>query len=167
MVEKLFNHDNLNSNDIDEIVIRTKAVIINSKNEILLGYSHGTYQFPGGHLEENETLNECLKRELKEEIGVDIDIVNDPYLKIVYYSKNYRGTTKNRENDIYYFLIKRDIEPDTTKTHLDEFEKEGNYITKWISLGDIESVLKSTIKDNSINEIIVDEMIYALKGYLN
>ena len=44
--------------------------MINSKDEILMGYCHNTYQFPGGHLDENETLEECLIREVKEEMGI-------------------------------------------------------------------------------------------------
>ena len=58
MKEIVFNHDNLSDSDIDEVVIRAKALIINSKNEITLGYSRNTYQFPGGHLEEKETLKD-------------------------------------------------------------------------------------------------------------
>jgi len=41
--EILYNYDNLSSKDIDEKVVRVKALIINSNNEILLGYSCGTY----------------------------------------------------------------------------------------------------------------------------
>ena len=33
----------------------------------MLGEAFGTIQFPGGHLEENETLNDGLKREMLEE----------------------------------------------------------------------------------------------------
>ena len=55
MKESIYNYDNLKLEDVDEVIVRTKALLINSSNEILLGYSHHTYQFPGGHLEEGES----------------------------------------------------------------------------------------------------------------
>jgi hypothetical protein len=56
MKEIIYSVDNLCFEDNDEEVVRTKALIINSNNEVILGYSHKTYQFPGGHLEDDETL---------------------------------------------------------------------------------------------------------------
>lgn len=56
MKQIITNKYNLKDSDMTEIVKRVKILIINSKNEILLAYSHNDYQFPGGHVEENETL---------------------------------------------------------------------------------------------------------------
>ena len=33
-------------------------------------------EFPGGKLEENESEIECIKREIKEELNIEIDIIN-------------------------------------------------------------------------------------------
>lgn len=52
-------------------------VILQCNDKILLGkrkgsHGHGEWSFPGGHLEMNETPDECGKRELLEETGIDI-----------------------------------------------------------------------------------------------
>ena len=52
-------------------------VILKCDDNILLGkrkgsHGHGEWSFPGGHLELNETLEECGKRELYEETCIEI-----------------------------------------------------------------------------------------------
>lgn len=166
MKEKIYNSDNLLDKDIDEVVIRTKGLIINSNNEITLGYSHKTYQFPGGHLEENESLEECLIREIKEETGIElIDYNMTPFFKTVYYTKNYHNSGKNRKNEIYFYVIKTDEVFNMNNSNLDDWEKEGNYELRVIPLNDVENILVNSIKDNPINEVIVKEMLEALKEY--
>ena len=166
MKEIVFNHDNLEESDIDEVVVRTKALLINDKDEITLGYSHKTYQFPGGHLEENESLEECLIRELKEESGIELkEIKNKPFVKIVYYTKNYRNSGKNRKNEIYYYVIKTNKKYDLNNISLDEWEKDGNFTIKVIPLKDLNQILIDSIPDNPMNEIIVEEMLTVLDEY--
>lgn len=64
MKKLVINKNNLELKDINEFVYRPRAIIINSK-----GFCNNTYQFPGGFLEDNETLIEGLKREILEETG--------------------------------------------------------------------------------------------------
>ena len=166
MKEIIYNRDNLKIEDIDDIVIRTKGLIINNKNEILLAYAHKSYQFPGGHLEKGESLKNCLKREIKEETGIEIN--NDfikPFEKITYYSKNYRNSGKNRKNEIYYYIINTDQNYDINKCSLDELEKEGNFKLENVPLQDVEKLLIKSIPDNPINKIIVEEMLQVIKKY--
>ena len=52
------------------------AFIFNSEGELLLIKSHkwkGMYTIPGGHMEIGETLEQALKREVKEEAGIEIN----------------------------------------------------------------------------------------------
>ena len=53
------------------------AVIVIKKNRVLLGkrknaHGSGTWAFPGGHLEFNESIEDCARREIFEETGIKI-----------------------------------------------------------------------------------------------
>ena len=62
-----------------KIILVTGAIIQNDNN-FLIGRrgkdekSSGMWEFPGGKLEEGESLKECIKRELKEELNIDAEI---------------------------------------------------------------------------------------------
>lgn len=167
MKEVLLNYDNLDIKDIDEVVVRTKALIIDDNDNILLGYCNNVYQFPGGHLNDGETIDECLIREVMEETGIDIkDIPHKLFMRTTYRTKNYRDTKLNRQNEIYYYIVRTNLKYNKMNTRLDEYEKDGNYTVKEISLKDVYKTLE-TNKKSHIGKIIADEMIEALKEYNN
>lgn len=54
------------------------GVLIFNEGKLLLGrrisaHGYGTWSPPGGHLEFGETFESCAMREVKEEVGLDID----------------------------------------------------------------------------------------------
>ncbi len=54
------------------------AIIQREDGKILLARSpkwHGAWVCPGGHIEEGETIGNALKREVMEEVGIDVEVV--------------------------------------------------------------------------------------------
>ena len=168
MKEIIYNYDCLTENDITEIVIRVKALIINN-NEILLGNENNILQFPGGHLEEGEDFEDCLKREIMEETGIEINVdeIERPFMKITYLNKDWPEVGKNRKSEIYYYLIKTIKEPDMTKTNYTEHEKQGDFKIEKIPLNSAVDIIKKNISNNEKNKVIAPDMIIAIEEYLH
>jgi len=66
------------------------TVIVLKDDKVLLGkrkgsHAEGTWNFPGGHLEFGENVEECAKREVKEEAGIEIkNIKAGPYTNDIF-----------------------------------------------------------------------------------
>lgn len=167
MKEILYNYDLLKDEEINRVVQRAKAIIINSNSEILLGYSDNNYHLPGGHLEVGETLSECLSRELLEETGMNIPIEDrKPFMIITYMNKDYPSIGVNSKYIANYYIIKTDQNPDLSKIDLTENEKEGMFELKYIH---IDKVLQE-LEDNLIccnRKNVVLDTIEVVKEYLN
>ena len=167
MKEIIYNYDYLNEEDITEVVVRIKVLLINGGN-VLLGNENNTYQFPGGHLEEGETFEECLKREIKEETGIDIDDteIKRPFMKVSYLNKDYPNKGINRKSEIYYYAIETNKQPNLAKVNYTENEKKGNFKLESILLNKVINVLIDNIPNNEKNKVITPDMIMAIKEYL-
>ena len=168
MKETIYNYDYLKDEDITETVIRMKALIINNKN-IILGNENNIYQFPGGHLEENETFEECLKREVLEETGIEIDNneIKRPFMKVTYLNKDWPEIGKNRKAEIYYYLIETTKNPDMSKVKYTEHEKQGNFKIESIPLNESIKIIEVNIPKNEKNKVIAPDMIMAITEYLH
>ena len=160
MKQLITNKYNLTDSDMTEVVKRVKVLLVNSNNDVLLGYSHNNYQFPGGHVEENETLVQAVNREVLEEIGIELNITNiEPFACAIGYYKDWPAEGKNRKIEIYYYEVKTDEKPNLENTEYTENEKDGNFELRYIPLLDVENVLKTNAEEYGDKKGIAREMI--------
>lgn len=160
------NPFNVKDLEVTEVQIRVKGLIINSKNEILLGYSYNVYQFPGGHVED-EDFNIALKREIMEETGIKLTKDYFPFASFTAYYKDYPSIGKNRRNEIYYYEIRIDDEPNLDNTSYTKEEVLGNFELRRIPLDNIEEVLIKNKEEYQDKKGITDEMLQVIKIYKN
>lgn len=165
MKKIIINDDHLKDTDIEMRVIRVKGFILNSKNKILLAHNNNTYQFPGGHVEDNESVNECIVREIRDETGISLDVIEEPFLCIETYDSNYFETGKKVLNSIYYYRFFTDEEPDFSKTHYDELELATDFNLFYLNFDQLEEFLKKNMSENKMDLKIAREMMYALEEY--
>lgn len=166
MKQIITNNYNLTDADMTEVVRRVKLLLVNSNNEVLLGYSHHEYQFPGGHVEQDEDLVDAINREALEETGIELNITHiEPFACAMGYYKDWPAEGKNRKIEIYYYEIKTNKKPDLNKTSYTENEKNGNFELRYIPLSNVEEVLKNNALDFGDNKGIAKEMIDLFEVY--
>jgi len=109
------------------------------KNNIIKEY----YSLPGGKLEKNETIEECIIREVKEELCVDVKI-----LKFI--------NTVEYENSIEYYFYCEIIngEPKLGGEELERLNENNYYEVNYLDLDKLDQydiyskdMIKSVIKD--------------------
>lgn len=167
MKKIVINDDNLNNDAMEMEVVRVKGLLINSKGKILLAHNNNTYQFPGGHTEENESCEECIIREIKEETGIDIDNVGDPFLCIETFDNNYFDTGKKVLNRIYYYRIITDQVPNLSETHYDELELETEFNLFYVNFNNLDEFIEKQIKLKNLDVKIGREMQFVVEEYKN
>lgn len=109
------------------------GVLIFKDGKVLLGkrkgsHGHGEYSCPGGHLEFQESFEECAKKETQEEAGIEIK--NIKFLSVANILKH-----ENRQDVLVNFVA--DWESGDIRTDPDE--KIGEW--EWYSLDDLPSPL--------------------------
>jgi len=134
--EELYRDDkNLLDFNKGKIISRkaVRAIILN-KNYILMVFLGRTneYKFPGGGVEENETIEEALKREVVEEVGYNVTKIVKKIGIITEYGIAMEGNGNIFKMVSEYYSVKIDCNQIDQK--LDNYEKELLFKPCWIEI---------------------------------
>jgi len=107
--------------------IRVYGILINEKKQVLVADEYirgGLYtKFPGGGLEFGEGTRDCLKRELKEELGIEAAIGDHIYTTDFFQMSAFRPD--DQIISIYYFAKQlEDLKVPTREKQFDFDEKQ-------------------------------------------
>jgi len=167
MKKIVHNYDSLFEGDINHIVKRAKLIVINEKSQMVLCHSKGEYYFLGGHVENDESDYECLKRELKEEAGYNLETkLEEPFISIIYYNKDYPEKNVNTKTITNYYVLNLNFEVNLDNTNLTEDEKKGNFEIKYINKNEVLKTLTESLEKSS-NRVVTSDTLKVCKVYLN
>ena len=119
------------------------GIILNDKNEVLIarrkeGKSlEGYFEFPGGKVEAGETEEESLIREIKEEINIDIEILE------------YFDTSIHRYNELNIKLIAYKC-----RTNVNPKKSTDHDLLKWVNVEDLVNYKISPADIPFVNKLI-------------
>ena len=110
------------------IIIKDNKLLVFFRRKIKNGKVTTYYAIPGGHLEDGETLEETCIREIKEELNLDIEIID------------YLGNIIVDNQEEYYYYVR--IVGGELCFGGEELERQSidnYYEIRWISLDDIDN----------------------------
>lgn len=116
---------------------RAVGIILKGENILLIhrfhpGWQKGWYYvFPGGGVEDGETPEEAVIREIKEELSVDVEI--DRLLFVEHNPSSVRGNENGR--DEYFYLIREfEGEPELGGPEKERMHENDQFILEWIPI---------------------------------
>jgi 8-oxo-dGTP diphosphatase len=127
--------------------IRVYGIVINKEKQVLVvdEFIRGKYytKFPGGGLELGEGTRDCLKREFKEEMDLEVEIGEHLYTTDVYQVSAFNPS--HQIISIYYLVtplqdleipLQNEFNVDENKRHQDNEEIEGFRFIEWSNVSE-------------------------------
>ncbi len=148
--------------------IRKARLISIKDNKILVCNYNGFLMLPGGKVDKNEYPEDALKRELKEELGTNINDFCE-FLTINNYAENYPSRTSdkpvNRKCKTTYFITNQNFKQKKDEANLSEKEKEGIFTTEYVDIDKLVSSINLESLDYK-KRIYAEELLRVINFYL-
>lgn len=149
--------DEINKEDVENAPLREGCRgIVKKEDKYLMVHlkKWDVYTFPGGGLEENETLEECCKREVLEETGVIVKVIEE------------RTTVKEYFIDsrwVNHYFICEFVE-DTGNNKLTDEEIDLELEKKWMS---VEEIMEQLMNNQTLHENGAEVHNREFLGFIN
>lgn len=94
--------------------------------------AYGSYAFPKGHIEENESIEEAAKREISEEVGIkNLKLIADLGVNEHFFTDKYQNNQKIHKF-VNYFLFETTLDAKATPQ-----SEEGISDPRWIKIDNL------------------------------
>ncbi|MCC6371776.1 MAG: NUDIX domain-containing protein [Bacteroidia bacterium] len=111
-------------------------------------------KLPGGGLEFGEGTRDCLKREFKEELGLEVEVTDHFYTTDFYVASSF--STNSQVLSIYY-LVKplSELNFKVSQTPHNYEKKEGAQAMRWLKLQELKENDFTLIIDRKVAEMLI------------
>ena len=145
MNKKVICHDLDNNKfevEADKLIFRPSVYgILIEDNKILLSKQWDGYDFPGGGVDKNETLEQALDREFFEETGIKVEVGRVVHAETSFFNPSH--STKHKDEywncPLIYFEVKR-TGGEISKDNFDEDEKNYADLPEWIEMEKVPTI---------------------------
>lgn len=124
---------------------------------IMFAKKFNFYSLAGGGVEENESVLQCLRREIAEETGCRCDTIEE--LGIVYENRYHADYTQYS----YYYVVTTNCKD--CRTDLTESEKENGTSVLWRSLEEITALIANPVHNTNQQKFLQARDVAALNYY--
>lgn len=121
------------NNTIERVAVR--AIVMKNNHILLIQSNRGDFKFPGGGVENDESYEDCLKREVREETGYLHCMVGDKVGTIIERKKDEFEEDALFQMTSHYYLCDLATQEKTAQ-QLDEYEAVLDFTPRWVSLGE-------------------------------
>ena len=157
MKKLIYNEHNLKDSEINNIIKRAKIIFINSKDEILLANSNNNYYLIGGHVDNDETDIETLKRETLEETGIELNIKDiKPFFTIIYKTKDFPEKNINSKHIANYYYMKLNEQINYNKMNLTDGEIKENFKLQYVHKDEVLNLLNDNLNNCTRTKVVRD-----------
>ena len=165
----IINEDKLNNNDIEVASNKVRAILVDSHRLLIANYG-GVYLLPGGSIENEETSEQAILRELREELGIY-------YLKeelkelftLKYYQKEYplRHNDKKNRLSITHFYIGNYKGINSYNLNRTAKEISDGFNLQLVNINNLDSLIKETSYNNNPRKLFFDRELEEVKKILS